>query len=161
MLKYFLLFNEIFPKIWFFRWSNWRKCKVSVNHPFCLTHSSRGSCKVFEAVSRGVLKKAAMKNFIKSIGKYLQWNSSSNKVAGLVLALQVFSPEFCGFFRIAILHSIPGWLHLHLWSKEEDGPIAVYCTIHQRNLTRSHMRRFLKHWNVMKKIGPSFSPFFD
>ena len=117
--------------------------------------------KYLKQSSRGVLKKAVMKNFIKSIGKYLQWNSSSNKVAGLVLALQVFSPEFCGFFRIAILHSIPGWLHLHLWSKEEDGPIAVYCTIHQRNLTRSHMRRFLKHWNVMKKIGPSFSPFFD
>lgn len=117
--------------------------------------------KYLKQSSRGVLKKAVMKNFIKSIGKYLQWNSSSNKVAGLVLALQVFSPEFCGFFRIAILHSIPGWLHLHLWSKKEDGPIAVYCTIHQRNLTRSHMRRFLKHWNVMKKIGPSFSPFFD
>ena len=117
--------------------------------------------KYLKQSSRGVLKKAVMKNFIKSIGKYLQWNSSSNKVAGLVLALQVFSPEFCGFFRIAILHSIPGWLHLHLWSKEEDGPIAVYCTIHQRNLTRSHMKRFLKHWNVMKKIGPSFSPFFD
>ena len=117
--------------------------------------------KYLKQSSRGVLKKAVMENFIKSIGKYLQWNSSSNKVAGLVLALQVFSPEFCGFFRIAILHSIPGWLHLHLWSKEEDGPIAVYCTIHQRNLTRSHMRRFLKHWNVMKKIGPSFSPFFD
>lgn len=117
--------------------------------------------KYLKQSSRGVLKKAVMKNFIKSIGKYLQWNSSSSKVAGLVLALQVFSPEFCGFFRIAILHSIPGWLHLHLWSKEEDGPIAVYCTIHQRNLTRSHMRRFLKHWNVMKKIGPSFSPFFD
>lgn len=117
--------------------------------------------KYLKQSSRGVLKKAVMKNFIKSIGKYLQWNSSSNKVAGLVLTLQVFSPEFCGFFRIAILHSIPGWLHLHLWSKEEDGPIAVYCTIHQRNLTRSHMRRFLKHWNVMKKIGPSFSPFFD
>ena len=117
--------------------------------------------KYLKQSSRGVLKKAVMKNFIKSIGKYLQWNSSSNKVAGLVLALQVFSPEFCGFFRIAILHSIPGWLHLHLWSKEEDGPIAVYCTIHQRNLTRSHLRRFLKHWNVMKKIGPSFSPFFD
>lgn len=117
--------------------------------------------KYLKQSSRGVLKKAVMKNFIKSIGKHLQWNSSSIKVAGLVLALQVFSPEFCGFFRIAILHSIPGWLHLHLWSKEEDGPIAVYCTIHQRNLTRSHMRRFLKHWNVMKKIGPSFSPFFD
>lgn len=117
--------------------------------------------KYLKQSSRGVLKKAVMKNFIKSIGKYLQWNSSSNKVAGLVLALQLFSPEFCGFFRIAILHSIPGWLHLHLWSKEEDGPIAVYCTIHQRNLTRSHMKRFLKHWNVMKKIGPSFSPFFD
>ena len=117
--------------------------------------------KYLKQSSRGVLKKAVMKNFIKSIGKYLQWNSSSSKVAGLVLALQVFSPEFCGFFRIAILHSIPGWLHLHLWSKEEDGPIAVYCTIHQRNLTRSHMKRFLKHWNVMKKIGPSFSPFFD